>query len=59
MHFGNQSVDLVVAGPNEGGNAGPFLYMLSGTMGATYISVYRGVRLTIKRRTHSPDLIIL
>ncbi|KIP07965.1 hypothetical protein PHLGIDRAFT_401065 [Phlebiopsis gigantea 11061_1 CR5-6] len=43
IHFGNQSIDLVVAGPNEGGNAGPFLYTLSGTIGATYISVYRGV----------------
>ena len=48
MHFGNQSIDLVVAGPNEGANAGPFLYTLSGTMGATYISVYRGVRLNIQ-----------
>ena len=27
--------DLLVSGPNEGANLGPFLYTLSGTMGAT------------------------
>ncbi|EKM53971.1 uncharacterized protein PHACADRAFT_257501 [Phanerochaete carnosa HHB-10118-sp] len=44
MILGNDSaIDLVVAGPNEGGNAGPFLFTLSGTMGATYTSVYRGI----------------
>ena len=29
--------------PNEGQNNGPFLYTLSGTIGAAYISVERGV----------------
>ena len=28
-------VDLLVAGPNFGNNLGPFLYTLSGTIGAT------------------------
>jgi len=44
-HFGkpaNETLDLVVSGPNEGTNNGPFLYTLSGTIGATYISVERG-----------------
>lgn len=45
MVLGNDTnIDLVVAGPNEGGNAGPWLFTLSGTIGATYHSVYRGVR---------------
>ena len=43
MQLPNETIDLVVAGPNEGANAGPFLYTLSGTMGATYMSTYRGV----------------
>ncbi|KAF5374265.1 hypothetical protein D9758_004522 [Tetrapyrgos nigripes] len=44
MVFGhNKKVDLVVSGPNEGQNAGPFLYTLSGTVGATYASVERGI----------------
>lgn len=46
IHFGkpgNESVDLVVSGPNEGWNLGPFLYTLSGTLGAAYFSVERGV----------------
>ncbi|KKY18348.1 putative acid phosphatase precursor [Phaeomoniella chlamydospora] len=33
--------DLLVAGPNFGLNLGPFLYTLSGTMGATYAAVNR------------------
>lgn len=37
------TIDLVVAGPNEGNNAGPAFYTLSGTMGATYYSVGRGI----------------
>ena len=48
IHFGkpaNQSIDLVVSGPNEGNNNGPFLYTLSGTIGAAYLSVERGVSL--------------
>ncbi|KAI0798105.1 5'/3'-nucleotidase sure [Abortiporus biennis] len=43
MHFGKESVDLVVSGPNEGQNNGPFLYTLSGTIGAAYASVERGI----------------
>ncbi|KAK0228243.1 sure-like protein [Armillaria fumosa] len=43
VHFGNQPIDLVVSGPNEGGNNGPFLYTLSGTIGASYASVERGI----------------
>lgn len=43
MHFGNKTIDLVVTGPNEGSNLGPFLYTLSGTLGAAYAAVYRGV----------------
>ena len=35
--------DLLVAGPNFGNNAGPFLFTLSGTMGATYAAVGRGL----------------
>lgn len=31
-------VDLLVSGPNFGDNLGPFLYTLSGTIGATYDS---------------------
>ncbi|KAI0086632.1 sure-like protein [Irpex rosettiformis] len=41
--LGNETIDLVVNGPNEGANLGPFLYTLSGTMGATYAAVYKGV----------------
>ncbi|RCK64006.1 Acid phosphatase [Candida viswanathii] len=37
----NITIDLVVAGINEGVNTGS-LYSLSGTMGATYTAVYRG-----------------
>lgn len=37
------SVDLVIAGPNEGTNLGPFLYTLSGTLGYTYVSVGRDI----------------
>jgi len=57
-HFGkpaNQTLDLVVSGPNEGGNNGPFLYTLSGTIGATYISVERGfpaIALSAGNGTH-------
>lgn len=39
----NITVDLVVSGPNEGWNLGPFVYTLSGTEGAMYTSVLRGV----------------
>ncbi|KAK0483315.1 sure-like protein [Armillaria novae-zelandiae] len=43
VHFGSKPIDLVVSGPNEGGNNGPFLYTLSGTIGASYASVERGI----------------
>ncbi|KAK0445388.1 sure-like protein [Armillaria borealis] len=43
MHFGSKPIDLVVSGPNEGNNNGPFLYTLSGTIGASYASVERGI----------------
>lgn len=42
QHFDNKSIDLVVAGPNEGLNLSPGMYTLSGTIGATYASVLRG-----------------
>ncbi|ABN67338.1 acid phosphatase [Scheffersomyces stipitis CBS 6054] len=38
----NITVDLVVAGPNEGTNMSPGFFTASGTMGATYNAVYRG-----------------
>lgn len=41
--FGSAPIDLVVSGPNEGQNNGPFVFTLSGTVGATYVSVERGV----------------
>ena len=41
--YNNMTVDLFVAGPNFGGNLGNFLYTLSGTMGATYAAVGRGL----------------
>ncbi|KAI0713286.1 5'/3'-nucleotidase sure [Earliella scabrosa] len=40
--FGSTPIDLVVSGPNEGLNTGPFVFTLSGTVGATYVSVERG-----------------
>lgn len=42
-YFNNRTVDLVVAGPNEGLNLSPSFYTLSGTMGATYTAVGRGL----------------
>lgn len=39
----NTTIDLVVSGPNEGTNMSPGMFTLSGTMGATYSSVYRGL----------------
>lgn len=42
-YFGDSGPDLVVSGPNEGTNLGPFLYTLSGTIGATYSSIERGI----------------
>lgn len=40
--FKGKPIDLTVTGPNEGTNLGPFLYTLSGTVGASYASVERG-----------------
>ncbi|TAQ85386.1 hypothetical protein B7494_g6287 [Chlorociboria aeruginascens] len=43
-NFASFSVpDLVLSGPNYGTNLGPFLYTLSGTIGATYTAVERGI----------------
>ncbi|KAL0947264.1 hypothetical protein HGRIS_013385 [Hohenbuehelia grisea] len=39
----DEKIDLVVSGPNEGSNLGPFLYTLSGTIGAAYASVERSI----------------
>jgi 5'-nucleotidase len=42
--FANFSTpDLVMSGPNFGWNLGPFLYTLSGTIGAIYTAVERGI----------------
>ncbi|KAH9946376.1 sure-like protein [Epithele typhae] len=41
--FGSVPIDLVVSGPNEGHNNGPFLFTLSGTIGAAYLAVERGI----------------
>ncbi|KAI0332087.1 5'/3'-nucleotidase sure [Cubamyces sp. BRFM 1775] len=43
IHFGSNPIDLVVSGPNEGQNNGPFVFTLSGTVGATYTAVERGI----------------
>lgn len=40
--FSNATIDLVVAGPNEGANAGNALYQLSGTIGAANFAIDRG-----------------
>jgi 5'-nucleotidase len=43
-NFANFSTpDIVMSGPNFGWNLGPFLYTLSGTIGATYTAVERGI----------------
>ena len=39
----NVTIDLVVSGPNEGTNMSPGLFTISGTVGATYTSIYRGI----------------
>lgn len=41
--FGGKLPQLTVSGPNEGQNLGPFLYTLSGTVGASYVSVERSI----------------
>lgn len=40
---GNVLIDLVVSGPNEGTNLSPGYFTLSGTIGAAYNAVYRGL----------------
>ena len=42
-YFNNEPVDLFVSGPNEGHNTGPGLYTESGTIGAAYGAIGRGV----------------
>lgn len=42
-YFNDTKVDLVVNGPNEGTNLSNGMYTVSGTIGATYNSVYRGI----------------
>lgn len=42
-YFDNRTVDVVVSGPNEGTNLSPGMYTLSGTIGATYTAVNRGL----------------
>ncbi|KAK0522290.1 hypothetical protein OC835_006625 [Tilletia horrida] len=39
----NGGVQFVVSGPNEGQNLGPFIFTLSGTVGASYTAVERGI----------------
>lgn len=41
--FDGKAPQLTVSGPNEGTNLGPFLYTLSGTIGASYVSVERSI----------------
>lgn len=41
--FDNVKPDLVIAGPNEGPNLSPGFYTASGTMGAVYNGIYRGI----------------
>ncbi|ODV77519.1 putative acid phosphatase, precursor [Suhomyces tanzawaensis NRRL Y-17324] len=44
VHFKtNDTIDLVVAGPNEGTNLSPGLFTISGTIGGTVAAVYRGL----------------
>jgi 5'-nucleotidase len=42
-YFNLSTVDLVMSGPNFGLNLGPFLYTISGTIGATYAAIERGI----------------
>ncbi|CAI6021199.1 unnamed protein product [Clonostachys chloroleuca] len=47
------TVDLVLSGPNFGLNLGPFLYTISGTIGATYAAVERGIPAIAYSATYS------
>lgn len=42
-YYNNMTIDLYSGGPNFGGNLGPFLYTLSGTMGGTYAAIGRNL----------------
>ena len=42
-HANFSTPDLILAGPNYGLNLGPFFYTLSGTMGAAYAAIQRGI----------------
>ena len=42
-YYDNMTIDLYTGGPNFGGNLGPFLYTLSGTMGGTYAAIGRNL----------------
>lgn len=45
--------DLLVSGPNFGSNAGPYLYTLSGTIGAAYNAIERSVPAIAFSADHS------
>lgn len=42
-HWNGTTPDLLLSGPNFGTNLGPFLYTLSGTIGAAYAAVERSL----------------
>lgn len=42
-HYPGWVPDLALAGPNYGTNLGPFVYSLSGTLGATYAAISRSI----------------
>lgn len=42
-HANFSTPDLVLAGPNYGSNIGPFLYGISGTLGAAQTAIARGI----------------
>ncbi|KAI0075474.1 5'/3'-nucleotidase sure [Panus rudis PR-1116 ss-1] len=53
----HKKIDLVVSGPNEGSNTGPFTFTLSGTIGATYALTERNlpaVAFSAGNGTHRP-----
>ena len=55
----NKTVDLVLSGPNEGSNFGPYSYTRSGTIGAAYAAVYRGVSDTANLSEHVLNLYLV
>ncbi|CAK7895413.1 acid phosphatase [[Candida] anglica] len=42
-YYSDKTIDYVFAGPNEGPNLTPGFFTVSGTMGATYSAIYRGI----------------